>query len=174
MEQKYASGFPEDQNQTAGHHCERHKGAPKAVHVHTDTTTSCSFDLQSGHHFHIAASIDPAKDIPIMSTVSFFTATENHSSFVLHWVNNKEMFFTSAANLLLGSPSVTVEVESVGSEMSEGSGGKMVDSPYDILGDEEIMDQFTGNSRINNDTNKGIFDPFPPKGSPLMSKIIWR
>ena len=72
-----------------------------------------------------------------MSTVTYFTATENHSSFVLHWVNNKEMFMTSVANLLLGSPSVTVEAKSAGSEQSVGS-GITENSPYiNLTGDED-------------------------------------
>lgn len=45
------------------------------------------------------------------------------------------MYMTSLANLLLGSPSVTVEVESAGSEMSPGS-EKETDSPYINLVDD--------------------------------------
>lgn len=47
------------------------------------------------------------------------------------------MFFTAVANLLLGSPSVAVDAESVCSELSVVS-SKIDDSPYDILDEEEI------------------------------------
>jgi hypothetical protein len=135
LEQKSNHDSPDDLSPT---HCERHRFIPKSKYITHDVSTYDSDDFQTNHHFHIAASIDPTKDIPVMSTVTYFTATENHSSFVLHWVNNKEMYMTSIANLLLGSPSVTVEVESAGSELSVGS-GNMEDSPYvNLTGDEGV------------------------------------
>ena len=124
-------------------HCERHRFIPKSKYISYDISTYDSNDCQTNHHFHIAASIDPVKDIPVMSTVTYFTASENHSSFALHWVNNKEMYMTSIANLLLGSPSVTVEVESAGSEGSVGSGNS---SYINLIGDEaENLDKNEGN-----------------------------
>ena len=120
-----------------------------------DVSTYDSYDFQTNHHFHIAASIDPAKDIPVMSTVTYFTATENHSSFVLHWVNNKEMFLTSVANLLLGSPSVTVEAKSADSDLSVAS-GPMTDSPYiNLIGDEAAEE--TGNFEAKKDVHIGVY-----------------
>ena len=134
LEQKSKQDAPDDLSPT---HCERHRFIPKSKYITHDVSTYDSYDSQTNHHFHIAASIDPTKDIPVMSTVTYFTATENHSSFVLHWVNNKEMYMTSIASLLLGSPSVTVEVESAPSELSVGS-GNMRDSPYiNLIGDED-------------------------------------
>lgn len=126
LEQESKNDTPDDMSPS---HCERHRFIPKSKYITHDVSTYDSADFQSSHHFHIAASIDPTKDIPVMSTVTYFTATENHSSFILHWVNNKEMFMTSVVNLLLGSPSVTVEAESAGSELSAGS-EDMRDSPY--------------------------------------------
>lgn len=125
----------ESQDDLNSSHCERHRFIPRSKYITHDVSTYESLDNHPNHHFHIAGSIDPAKDIPVMSTVTYFTATDNHSSFVLHWVNNKEMYMTSLANLLLGSPSVTVEVESAGSEMSPGS-EKETDSPYVNLVDD--------------------------------------
>ena len=120
-----------------------------------DVSTYDSHDFQTNHHFHIAASIDPAKDIPVMSTVTYFTATENHSSFVLHWVNNKEMFLTSVANLLLGSPSVTVEAKSTDSDLSVAS-GPMTDSPYiNLIGDEAAEEN--GNFEAKKGVHIGVY-----------------
>jgi hypothetical protein len=135
LEQKSKQDCQEDLTPS---HCERHRFIPKSKYITHDVSTyDNSYDFQSNHHFHIAASIDPTKDIPVMSTVTYFTATENHSSFLLHWVNNKEMYMTSIANLLLGSPCVTVEAESTGSEASVGS-GEVENSPYVNLTHEEV------------------------------------
>lgn len=118
-------------------HCERHRFIPKSNYMTRDVFTCDSYVVQTNHHFHIAASIDPAKDIPVMSTVTYFSASENHSSFVLHWVNNKEMYMTSIANLLLGSPSVTVEAENAESEISAGSESMVGSAFINLVGDED-------------------------------------
>ena len=46
--------------------------------------------------FFIAASIDPVADIPFRSTMPMEDA-----SFIVHWLNNKEMAFTGKANKIV-------------------------------------------------------------------------
>ena len=48
--------------------------------------------------FFIAASIDPVADIPFRSTMPMEDA-----SFIVHWLNNKEMAFTGKANKVIQS-----------------------------------------------------------------------
>ncbi|XP_069954424.1 dmX-like protein 2 isoform X5 [Cherax quadricarinatus] len=56
-----------------------------------------------GFQFHLAASINAETDIPLVPSISGVTTTgEAEQSFVIHWLNNKEMHFTSEAeNILL-------------------------------------------------------------------------
>ncbi|XP_028679377.1 dmX-like protein 2 isoform X1 [Erpetoichthys calabaricus] len=47
-------------------------------------------------HFHIAASINPNTDIPSLLTGTPFTFDEGNGGFVVHWLNNKDLSFTSS------------------------------------------------------------------------------
>lgn len=64
-----------------------------------------SFGLQGsniipGVHFHLAASINAETDIPLVPTMLGVSNT-SEPNFVLHWLNNKEMAFTLAAEQLI-------------------------------------------------------------------------
>ena len=57
-----------------------------------------------GFHFHLAASINAATDIPLVPSLppNDAAAEDTNHNFVLHWLNNKEMHFTQETeNLLL-------------------------------------------------------------------------
>ncbi|XP_055025061.2 dmX-like protein 1 isoform X2 [Misgurnus anguillicaudatus] len=47
-------------------------------------------------HFHIAASINPATDIPLLPSISSMSGSEEEagSAFTVHWLNNKELNLT--------------------------------------------------------------------------------
>ncbi|CAN8004949.1 unnamed protein product, partial [Ixodes hexagonus] len=66
-----------------------------------------SFGLQgsgvaAGLHFHLAASINAETDIPLVPSLSGTTSGNGHEpNFVLHWLNNKEMSFSSATEQLI-------------------------------------------------------------------------
>uniref|UniRef100_A0A4W3KHV9 Dmx-like 2 n=1 Tax=Callorhinchus milii TaxID=7868 RepID=A0A4W3KHV9_CALMI len=47
-------------------------------------------------HFHIASSINPNTDIPPALAGTAFNIEEGGGSFVVHWLNNKELHFTSS------------------------------------------------------------------------------
>ncbi|XP_071522289.1 dmX-like protein 2 [Panulirus ornatus] len=58
--------------------------------------------ITPGFQFHLAASINAETDIPLVPSISGVTSGESEQSFVIHWLNNKEMHFTSEAeNILL-------------------------------------------------------------------------
>nr|XP_045610736.1 dmX-like protein 2 [Procambarus clarkii] len=59
--------------------------------------------ITPGFQFHLAASINAETDIPLVPSISGVTTSgEAEQSFVIHWLNNKEMHFTSEAeNILL-------------------------------------------------------------------------
>uniref|UniRef100_A0A8D2ZUK1 Dmx like 1 n=1 Tax=Scophthalmus maximus TaxID=52904 RepID=A0A8D2ZUK1_SCOMX len=55
-------------------------------------------------HFHIAASINPATDIPLLPSISSLSAADDEEPggpFTVHWLNNKELHFTLAMEVFL-------------------------------------------------------------------------
>ncbi|XP_032873372.1 dmX-like protein 1 isoform X3 [Amblyraja radiata] len=55
-------------------------------------------------HFHIAASINPATDIPLLPSITSLSLSENEETngpFVVHWLNNKELHFTLSMEVFL-------------------------------------------------------------------------
>ncbi|XP_048375702.1 dmX-like protein 2 [Sphaerodactylus townsendi] len=52
-------------------------------------------------HFHIAASINPATDIPPALVKTAFSVDEGNEGFVVHWLNNKEFHFTSCIEIFM-------------------------------------------------------------------------
>jgi hypothetical protein len=48
-----------------------------------------------GLHFHLAASINAETDIPLVPSLA------GGGRFILHWLHNKEMHFTSQAEAIL-------------------------------------------------------------------------
>uniref|UniRef100_A0A665TIK5 Dmx like 1 n=1 Tax=Echeneis naucrates TaxID=173247 RepID=A0A665TIK5_ECHNA len=63
-------------------------------------------------HFHIAASINPATDIPLLPSISSLSATDDEEPggpFTVHWLNNKELHFTLAMEVFLQQLRGTLE-----------------------------------------------------------------
>uniref|UniRef100_A0AAY4EI42 RAVE complex protein Rav1 C-terminal domain-containing protein n=1 Tax=Denticeps clupeoides TaxID=299321 RepID=A0AAY4EI42_9TELE len=52
-------------------------------------------------HFHISASINPNTDIPSVMDGSLFSADEATGGFVVHWLNNKDLSFTTSMDLFM-------------------------------------------------------------------------
>ncbi|XP_015198420.2 dmX-like protein 2 isoform X3 [Lepisosteus oculatus] len=52
-------------------------------------------------HFHIAASINPNTDIPSVLAGTAFISDEGNGGFVVHWLNNKDLSFTSSMDLFM-------------------------------------------------------------------------
>ncbi|XP_076005529.1 dmX-like protein 1 [Genypterus blacodes] len=55
-------------------------------------------------HFHIAASINPATDIPLLPSISSLNGVDDEEPgghFTVHWLNNKELQFTLAMDVFL-------------------------------------------------------------------------
>ena len=70
------------------------------------------YQLSSLLQFHVAAAVNALSDIPLLSSLDSFS-NNNHSSFVLHWLNNKEIQFTMDAESCLGAPILALEVQSI-------------------------------------------------------------
>lgn len=52
-------------------------------------------------HFHIAASINAETDIPLVPSLNGSKDPNYQPLFILHWLNNKEMYYTMQAEILL-------------------------------------------------------------------------
>ncbi|XP_030620733.1 dmX-like protein 2 isoform X2 [Chanos chanos] len=52
-------------------------------------------------HFHISASINASTDIPSALAGSVLSAEETSGGFVVHWLNNKDLSFTSSMDLFM-------------------------------------------------------------------------
>ncbi|XP_038669449.1 dmX-like protein 2 isoform X2 [Scyliorhinus canicula] len=52
-------------------------------------------------HFHIAASINPNTDIPQALAGTAFNTEDGGGNFVVHWLNNKELHFTSSMEIFM-------------------------------------------------------------------------
>ncbi|XP_054997036.1 dmX-like protein 1 isoform X2 [Sorex araneus] len=87
-------------------------------------------------HFHIAASINPATDIPLLPSITSLSLSENEEKngpFVVHWLNNKELQFTLSMEVFLQQLRKSFEQPS-----SEASAEDS--SQADIKSDEEMDD----------------------------------
>ncbi|XP_043915100.1 dmX-like protein 1 [Protopterus annectens] len=68
-------------------------------------------------HFHIAASINPATDIPLLPSITSLSLDDNSDEdrggpFVVHWLNNKELHFTLSMEVFLQQLRKTVDQQS--------------------------------------------------------------
>uniref|UniRef100_A0A3B4BG79 RAVE complex protein Rav1 C-terminal domain-containing protein n=1 Tax=Periophthalmus magnuspinnatus TaxID=409849 RepID=A0A3B4BG79_9GOBI len=113
--------LPGDTLQSGPHN--NHKGAQHRDTIYRDvihpSLTSCLPHNQNRHcnhrkanylphanalcHFHIAASINPATDIPLLPSISSLSSDDDESGglFTVHWLNNKELQFTLAMEVFL-------------------------------------------------------------------------
>uniref|UniRef100_A0A3Q3FPS4 Dmx like 1 n=1 Tax=Labrus bergylta TaxID=56723 RepID=A0A3Q3FPS4_9LABR len=69
-------------------------------------------------HFHIAASINPATDIPLLPSISSLSGVDDEEAggpFTVHWLNNKELHFTLAMEVFLQQVRGSMEQQSEGS-----------------------------------------------------------
>uniref|UniRef100_A0A3B4BDG4 RAVE complex protein Rav1 C-terminal domain-containing protein n=1 Tax=Periophthalmus magnuspinnatus TaxID=409849 RepID=A0A3B4BDG4_9GOBI len=79
-------------------------------------------------HFHIAASINPATDIPLLPSISSLSSDDDESGglFTVHWLNNKELQFTLAMEVFLQQLRASLEQQQ---ELSNEDSFK-----YDVIG----------------------------------------
>ncbi|XP_055980835.1 dmX-like protein 1 isoform X2 [Sorex fumeus] len=87
-------------------------------------------------HFHIAASINPATDIPLLPSITSLSLNENEEKngpFVVHWLNNKELQFTLSMEVFLQQLRKSFEQPSSEASVEDSN-------QADIKSDEEMDD----------------------------------
>uniref|UniRef100_A0A8B9RXX0 Dmx like 1 n=1 Tax=Accipiter nisus TaxID=211598 RepID=A0A8B9RXX0_9AVES len=102
-------------------------------------------------HFHIAASINPATDIPLLPSITSLSLGENEERsgpFVVHWLNNKELHFTLSMEVFLQqlkktfehhSPETNTEESNQMDEVDENGDEQKGNQEKKELGDEKTV-----------------------------------
>ncbi|TKC34994.1 hypothetical protein EI555_020201, partial [Monodon monoceros] len=134
-------------------------------HVHRNTPLHANALC----HFHIAASINPATDIPLLPSITSLSLSENEEKsgpFVVHWLNNKELHFSLSMEVFLQQLRKSFEQPS--SEMSVEDSNQA-----DVKSDEEIDDGID-DLKINLEKKELGSDKLVPNSSsvPLPSAAI--
>uniref|UniRef100_H0V8U1 Dmx like 1 n=1 Tax=Cavia porcellus TaxID=10141 RepID=H0V8U1_CAVPO len=134
-------------------------------HVHRNTPLHANALC----HFHIAASINPATDIPLLPSITSLSLSENEEKsgpFVVHWLNNKELHFTLSMEVFIQQLRKSFEQSS--SEVSVEDSNQA-----DVKSDEE-MDDSVDDLKINHENKELSGDKMVPDSSfaPLPSAAI--
>ncbi|XP_066214296.1 dmX-like protein 1 [Saccopteryx leptura] len=121
------------------------------------TSTERSLHANALCHFHIAASINPATDIPLLPSITSLTLSEHEEKsgpFMVHWLNNKLLHFTLSMEVYLQQlrkrfeqPSSETSVEDL--------------NQADVKSDEE-MDDGVDDLKINHEKNELSGDKMVP------------
>uniref|UniRef100_A0A8C2P311 RAVE complex protein Rav1 C-terminal domain-containing protein n=1 Tax=Capra hircus TaxID=9925 RepID=A0A8C2P311_CAPHI len=101
-------------------------------HVHRNTPLHANALC----HFHIAASINPATDIPLLPSITSLSLSENEEKsgpFVVHWLNNKELHFSLSMEVFLQQLRKSFEQPSSETSVEDSN-------QADVKSDEEIDD----------------------------------
>ncbi|XP_075597124.1 dmX-like protein 1 isoform X4 [Balearica regulorum gibbericeps] len=120
-------------------------------------------------HFHIAASINPATDIPLLPSITSLSLGENEEKsgpFVVHWLNNKELHFTLSMEVFLQQLKKSFEHHSPDTNTEESN-------QMDGKSEEEIDEN--GDEQKGNQEKKELSDEKTTPNSslvPLSSAII--
>ncbi|KAF5913513.1 hypothetical protein HPG69_017131 [Diceros bicornis minor] len=134
-------------------------------HVHRNTPLHANALC----HFHIAASINPATDIPLLPSITSLSLSENEEKsgpFVVHWLNNKELHFTLSMEVFLQQLRKSFEQPSSEASVEDSN-------QADVKSDEET-DDGVDDLKINREKKELGSDKMVPNSSfiPLPSAAI--
>ncbi|XP_005376601.1 PREDICTED: dmX-like protein 1 isoform X2 [Chinchilla lanigera] len=134
-------------------------------HVHRNTPLHANALC----HFHIAASINPATDIPLLPSITSLSLSENEEKngpFVVHWLNNKELHFTLSMEVFIQQLIKSFEQPSSEASVEDSN-------QADVKSDEE-MDDGVDDLKVNHEKKDLGGDKIVPNSSfaPLPSAAI--
>ncbi|NXO00616.1 DMXL1 protein, partial [Rhinopomastus cyanomelas] len=118
-------------------------------------------------HFHIAASINPATDIPLLPSITSLSLGENEEKsgpFLVHWLNNKELHFTLSMEVFLQQLKKSFEHHSPETHTEESNQMHGKSEEGDENGDEKENQEKELSDEKKTATNSGL--------APLSSAII--
>uniref|UniRef100_A0A8C2XDJ5 Dmx like 1 n=1 Tax=Cyclopterus lumpus TaxID=8103 RepID=A0A8C2XDJ5_CYCLU len=127
-------------------------------------------------HFHIAASINPATDIPLLPSISSLSSVDDEEPgglFTVHWLNNKELHFTLAMDVFLQQLRVpededNFDEEDDSSRPSDSQGPESAELPLAAVKHQVDV--------LLEEWNKGadmLFSIHPMDGSLLVWHVDW-
>ncbi|XP_036136303.1 dmX-like protein 1 isoform X6 [Molossus molossus] len=125
-------------------------------HVHRNTPLHANALC----HFHIAASINPATDIPLLPSITSLSLNENEEKsgpFVVHWLNNKELHFTLSMEVFLQQLRKSFEQPSSEASVEDSN-------QADVKSDEE-MDDSVDDLKINHEKKELSGDKMVPNST---------
>ncbi|XP_068836222.1 dmX-like protein 1 isoform X4 [Capricornis sumatraensis] len=125
-------------------------------HVHRNTPLHANALC----HFHIAASINPATDIPLLPSITSLSLSENEEKsgpFVVHWLNNKELHFSLSMEVFLQQLRKSFEQPSSETSVEDSN-------QADVKSDEEIDDS-VDDLKINHEKKELGGDKLVPNSS---------
>uniref|UniRef100_A0A4W6C758 Dmx like 1 n=1 Tax=Lates calcarifer TaxID=8187 RepID=A0A4W6C758_LATCA len=159
------------------HHQSRHYNHKKSSSNMPHANALC--------HFHIAASINPATDIPLLPSISSLSAVDDEEPggpFTVHWLNNKELHFTLAMEVFLQQLRGSLEQQSECSHEDEENFDEEDNSsrPSDPQGPETVELSLAAVEHqvdvLLEEWNKGadmLFSIHPMDGSLLVWHVDW-
>lgn len=101
--------------------------------------------MTPGLHFHLAAAINAETDIPLVPSLSSIQVSDHTKpTFVMHWLNNKEMTFTRTAEKLLNDVSLKI----FQLEHAMGSSAPPSEAGSDV-GEEAVEEDFGDHSDLD-------------------------
>ncbi|XP_061623671.1 dmX-like protein 1 isoform X3 [Phyllopteryx taeniolatus] len=138
-------------------------------------------------HFHIAASINPATDIPLLPSISSLSSVEDEEPggfFTVHWLNNKELHLTLAMEVFLqqfcGSLQQQNEYSQEDPENEDNSEDEECSRPSDPQGPDAMELSLAAMEHqvdvLLDEWNKGadmLFSIHPVDGSLLVWNVDW-
>uniref|UniRef100_A0A3B4T5F9 Dmx like 1 n=1 Tax=Seriola dumerili TaxID=41447 RepID=A0A3B4T5F9_SERDU len=135
-------------------------------------------------HFHIAASINPATDIPLLPSISSLSGVDDEEPggpFTVHWLNNKELHFTLAMEVFLQQLRGSLEQQNECSHEDEDNFDEEGNSrPGDPQGPEAVELPLAAVEHqvdvLVEEWNKGadmLFSIHPMDGSLLVWHVDW-
>ncbi|XP_075457257.1 dmX-like protein 1 isoform X2 [Ascaphus truei] len=144
--------------------CLPHQQDPHEVHRNTP------FHGNALCHFHIAASINPATDIPLLPSITSMSLGENEEKsgpFVVHWLNNKELHFSLSMEVFLQQLKKSFERQSSETSTEE-------TNHTEGNSDEEAEDIVAGDQKVPNEKKEvnGEKAPLNSTFLPLPTSII--
>lgn len=119
-------------------------------------------------HFHIAASINPATDIPLLPSISSMSGSEEEpgGTFIVHWLNNKELNLTLNMEVFLQQ--LRSSVEQNDADEDGNSAGVSVSLPAAAV--DHQVDVLLSNWNKAADM---LFSIHPMDGSLLVWNVDW-
>ncbi|XP_029686148.1 dmX-like protein 1 isoform X2 [Takifugu rubripes] len=162
------------------HHQNRHYSHKKSGNKVPHANALC--------HFHIAASINPATDIPLLPSISSLSCGDDEEPgglFTVHWLNNKELHFTLAMEVFLQQLQGSLEQQNESSQEDDEDGdsfdGEDDNSrPIDLEGSENLEHSLSAVKHqvdvLLEEWNKSadmLFSIHPIDGSLLVWHVDW-